>query len=82
MSLPDQKEASRGTGCQFHSYQRTCRVLDVSRRACILFWTGLEWIKVAHLEEDSRREQELKPEQLAGEPNVQFSSQKSWTSSR
>ena len=39
-SLPDQKEASRGTRCQFHSYQRTCKVLDVSRRACILFQAG------------------------------------------
>ena len=40
VSLPDQKEGGGGLGCQLYSHQSACRVLHVSRRACILNMAG------------------------------------------
>ena len=40
VSLPDQKEGGGDPGCQFYSHQSACRVLHVSRRACILNMAG------------------------------------------
>ena len=36
VSLPDQKEGGGGPWCQLHSHQSACKVLHVSRRACLL----------------------------------------------
>ena len=40
VSLPDQKEGGGGPGCQLYSHQSACRVLHVSRRACLLKMAG------------------------------------------
>ena len=40
VSLLDQKEGGGGPGCQLYSHQSACRVLHVSRRACLLKMAG------------------------------------------